>query len=99
VSCTGVTMSILAFHLLHNHNISLSCGPQHSLSTKVSLKKHGHYGCVTADLSPTASLNGSIASTIASCGMQFVKASSIFESRNNGQCLVPIRGALGAGKV
>ena len=30
VSCTCKTVSILSSHVVHNHNISLSCGPQHS---------------------------------------------------------------------
>ena len=77
------------------------CHVAHSTAFQLRslLKKHGHLCCVTADLSPTASFNGSIASTIVSCGMQFVKASSVFESKSNGQCLVPIRGTLGAGQV
>ena len=30
VSCKSVPLSILPFHVLHNHNIALSCDPQHS---------------------------------------------------------------------
>ena len=30
VSCTCTAVSMLPSHVVHNHNISLSCGPQHS---------------------------------------------------------------------
>ena len=30
VSCTCTTVSMLPSHVVHNHNISLSCGPRHT---------------------------------------------------------------------